>query len=470
MSPRRTAARALAHADTYATWRDAAREVDDVTGALDWRADDTGFESLRDTIRTLDDLRASEAVLPLAEHVHAELARTLGDLDAAGLYDTALSGPKDVVTDYLSALEQAMRWLADTAAVPAEEKLRHFRRAQRLLGRTALVLSGGATLGFHHLGVVKALLEADALPRVMSGASTGAMIAAGMCTRTDDELRALFADVSVIARNGLVRAGLRDQLASRAWLDPNGLYDVLKHNCGEWTFAEAYRRTGRVLNIAVSPTQTRQRPRLLCHLTAPDVLVASGALASSALPGLFPPIVLEQRTRDGVVPYAPRERWIDGSMREDLPMSQLARLHDVSHFVVSQTNPHVLPFVSAKGRVGAALGLLGHSARIQAAHGAEVGRRVAGRSMLRPVFDTVHAVMDQAHRGDIDIHPRLRPKAYLRMAANPTLDELRTFVFEGERATWPRIAQIRDQLRIRRVLAACVERCKNPDTVRLSAK
>ena len=38
-----------------------------------------------------------------------------------------------------------------------------FRRAAHIFGRSALMLSGGATLGFSHLGVVKALFEHDLL-------------------------------------------------------------------------------------------------------------------------------------------------------------------------------------------------------------------------------------------------------------------------------------------------------------------
>ena len=38
------------------------------------------------------------------------------------------------------------------------------------------------------------------------------------------------------------------------------------------------------------------------------------------------------------------ERWIDGSFGNDLPMMRIGRLHNVNHFIVSQVNPHVLPF------------------------------------------------------------------------------------------------------------------------------
>ena len=48
--------------------------------------------------------------------------------------------------------------------------------------------SGGGSLGTFHMGVVKALHSLDALPRVFSGASAGAIVCAIICTRTDEEL------------------------------------------------------------------------------------------------------------------------------------------------------------------------------------------------------------------------------------------------------------------------------------------
>jgi len=42
-----------------------------------------------------------------------------------------------------------------------------------------------------HFGVVKALLDSNLLPRVIAGTSCGSLIAAFVCTRTDEELKTL---------------------------------------------------------------------------------------------------------------------------------------------------------------------------------------------------------------------------------------------------------------------------------------
>ncbi|NLA50010.1 MAG: hypothetical protein GX876_11185, partial [Bacteroidales bacterium] len=46
---------------------------------------------------------------------------------------------------------------------------------------TGLVLSGGGTRGFAHLGVLKALNEADIYPDVVSGTSAGALAGLMYC-------------------------------------------------------------------------------------------------------------------------------------------------------------------------------------------------------------------------------------------------------------------------------------------------
>lgn len=68
---------------------------------------------------------------------------------------------------------------------------------------------------------------------------------------------------------------------------------------GDMTFHEAYERTGRIINITVSPGSRYETSRLLNYLTAPDVLVWSASCASCALPGLFPGVELVRKDING---------------------------------------------------------------------------------------------------------------------------------------------------------------------------
>lgn len=52
------------------------------------------------------------------------------------------------------------------------------------VGRTALMLSGGAIMGMYHIGVVQALIEADLMPKIIAGSSAGSIIASIIATHT----------------------------------------------------------------------------------------------------------------------------------------------------------------------------------------------------------------------------------------------------------------------------------------------
>ncbi len=460
---------ALVAAGSYAEWLALAQEYDRRSGADAWRDEEESewydARRLRSDLRELRRLRERGDGAALADTLTTSVYRHQADLASEELYTVALAGTKRLVGAWLDEVEASLRWLVanPVAGLGSDAKRRRFEQAWAVYGRSALLLSGGATWGFHHLGVVKALFENGALPHILSGASTGAMIAAGICTRDEAGIAALFSDPEQIRLDGLLSVGVGRALRAGALLDPARLYEVLLHNCGDYTFAEAHARSGRALSISVSPTRTRQKPRLLSYLTAPDVLVASAALASSALPGLFPPVELKCRAPDGrIVAYAPGETWADGSIHGDIPKLRLARLHNVNHFLVSQTNPHVAPLMSlrAGGGVGPVVaGAASVTARTQSAYVTDVLRRAAPRwsGTVERMADHAYAFVSQDFGGDIDIHPRFRPTLLTRIVRNPSRADLAEFIREGERATWPKLPRILDQTRIGRTFRACAQ-------------
>ena len=95
-------------------------------------------------------------------------------------------------------------------------------------------------------------------------------------------------------------------------------------------------------------------PRLLNYLTAPNVLIWSAIAASCSVPFMFSSYeILAKDPKTGCAkPWnAYPERWIDGSVDNDLPMAKLSELFNVNHFVVSQVNPHIVPFLEKSSRV-----------------------------------------------------------------------------------------------------------------------
>jgi TAG lipase/steryl ester hydrolase/phospholipase A2/LPA acyltransferase len=108
------------------------------------------------------------------------------------------------------------------------------------------------------------------------------------------------------------------------------------------TFAEAYKKSGRVFCITLSSTTKKAPPVLLNYLTAPNVTLASAVVASSAVPGFLPPVKLQYKNPDGSIRggqmSAKEETYFDGSIRQDIPVNGLAEMLNCQFFVVCQAN------------------------------------------------------------------------------------------------------------------------------------
>jgi predicted acylesterase/phospholipase RssA len=108
-----------------------------------------------------------------------------------------------------------------------------------------------------HFGVVKAFLDADLLPRVISGTSAGGLVAALVCTRTDAELKQLL--VPELA-NRITACEEHFNIWFKRFWKTGARFDSVEwarkssfFTRGSMTFREAYMRTGRILNISVIP-------------------------------------------------------------------------------------------------------------------------------------------------------------------------------------------------------------------------
>jgi NTE family protein len=343
----------LTKATSYSEWLSIATSLDGKEDKLSWRKQDESdiFHSqlLREHITTMQELRSSKDGVRLIGIVQESLSRHSWELNSPQLYQEAYSGTKYIISEYFREIEDSINFICDNdfPGITDRDKLKIFEEGNRIHGNTALMLSGGASFGIYHLGVVKALLAESLLPRIISGSSMGAIVAAAACSKTDEELREFFANPTDIHRVAIKVNEAGDIFKEGSVMDPKQLMEHIHNNIGDYTFKEAFEKTGRVLNISVSATRKRQRPRVLNHLTTPNLLIEQSALASCAIPGIFPPVTLLSKDKNGnAIPYMESEKWIDGSVHLDVPMQRIIRLHNVSRSIVSQANPHVIPFVN----------------------------------------------------------------------------------------------------------------------------
>lgn len=386
----------------YQEWLKLANELDMLRGLDKWRREENDSplmdaRLMRRRIRDTERMLHSCDLFDLMFRLRGGLARDQYGTSHEGLYSLATSGTKFIVDEYHSVCSKALNYICDTEndEVPDDVKLAFFNETRHSYGRTALLLSGGAFLGYYHMGVSRALYLEGLLPRVISGASAGSLMAAMIGTKTDQELDELWnmphgqADTyrrDYFSLSTAIKSPLGKQIASLVpdsikWLvnpicsaifdgkllnlDIQHLQRVVIENTGMWTFQEAFDRTGRIINITVAPLNNYDPPRLLNYLTAPHVCVWSAAVASCAIPGVFDSCFLIVKEPNGA--YRPENEWSrsgpgeekaavgggysDGSIENDLPMQQLSELFNVNHFVVSQVNPHsaLLSALSLKG-------------------------------------------------------------------------------------------------------------------------
>lgn len=463
--------RGLRAASDYDTWHETAEALERHDGTADWReadeSPDYDYALIRSRLAEFRRLRRQGRIDTLVYHLRQGLHWNQGNIGNPLLYERSIIGTKQLIEEYVDEIANTLDYLCDTdfPDLKFEEKIRLFREAAQSFGRSALMLSGGATLGMFHLGVVKALWEQDLIPDVLSGSSAGSIVASGLGTRPQNRYLELFS-AEFIYMEFLERMGIDEAWRQRAVMNPNRLRKCLETVIGDMTFEESFQRSGRSINITVSPVHSNQIPRLVNHLTFPHLYVMDAVMASCALPYLFPPATLMTQNSQGQKePFMPSLKWVDGTLKSDLPHLRLRRLHNVNHYIVSQTNPHIVPFVQDARRkhnslVAAARDFAKTTAKYQIGATADLlGRFIPIEAGRKPLHN-LHSVLGQDYRGNVTIVPPMRLRDYVGLFTNPTPEMVESLIAEGERATWPQVAMIRCHTRISRTFSACLERLK----------
>ncbi len=470
------------NAGSYADWLEAAIEHDNISGARRWReVDQTSqydYGQIRMRLDRLRSLRARQDHHGLLYTLNEGIHGNMGGMGRDSLYRRANFGTKLLIEQYIDEIDDALRYLAELPPdkVDPQEKLDFFYRANICFGRSALMLSGGGALGFYHLGVVKVLLEQNLLPRVISGSSAGAIMAAVLGTHTDKEMEHFYQPANVH-----FEAEREANLFSKMFFGTNPQIDVgdlerlIARMVPDMTFQEAYEKTGRQISITVAPAEPHQRSRLLNAITSPNVLIRSAVMASAAVPGVFPPVTLMAKNLHGEAQeYLPTRKWVDGSIADDLPAKRLSRLYSTNHYIVSMVNPIATPFLDAdhdRSALSRALGGLGIG----------IGREVLNfyRGMVQKdgdnwprfnmLMNTVHALMDQDYSGDINIVPSFRWYNPAKLLSHLSEKDLISLMEGGEHSAYPQIEQIRLCTRISRTMEEILNRFETGD-LRLQAQ
>ena len=463
-------------ADSYSEWTSLAIEHDELSGAKRWReVDQTSkydYSQIRLRLDRLRSLRARHDYQGLLFTLNEGIHGNMGGMGRSTLYRKANFGTKRLIEQYIEEIDDSLHYLAELPAdvIDVQDKLDFFYRANICFGRSALMLSGGGVLGFYHLGVVKTLLEQGLLPRVISGSSAGSLVAGVVGTHTEKELEHFYEPSNVhfeAEREASVFS--RMFFGANPQIDVGDLERLIARMVPDMTFQEAYEKTGRQISITVAPAEPHQRSRLLNAITSPNVYVRSAVMASCAVPGVFPPVMLMAKNVHGESqPYLPTRKWVDGSIADDLPAKRLSRLYSTNHYIVSMVNPVATPFIDTEGERSSLV-------RSLSGFGVGVGREVLNlyRGMVQkqgdnwPRFNmamnTVHALMDQDYSGDVNIVPNFRWYNPAKLLSHLSENDLIELMGEGERTAYPQVETIRLCTQISRTMEEILQRFETGD-------
>lgn len=461
--------RKMREAESYQDWQEAAIAYDKRNGLDRWKQGDKSrlydYTAIRSRLENLKMLRRANDNHGLLFSLNEGIHGNLGGMGASALYQKAKFGTKQLIVDYIKEVTSALEHLAKPRlkGVSQQERIDFFHRAHLCFGQSALMFSGSGTFLFYHIGVLKALWQENLIPDVISGTSGGALIAAAAGTRSSEQLGEIF-DLDFLSFEEDISEILASiKPARRRQLPQDYLNNIIERIIPDLTFEEAYQLSGLKINVSIAPAEKHQKSRLLNAITSPNVMVREAVLASCSIPGVFAPAMLAAKDMHGKrTPYLPGRKWVDGSLSDDLPMKRLSRLYGVNHFIVSQTNPLVLPFISAEKRGEGVLATVSQT-------GLKTMKDwgIATSNILRQPFsqnsypsrllDGYISILSQTYTGDINIMPSARFLNPAKILSSRSPDEVIEMINEGERTTWPLIERIRTQTQISQRLNRLLE-------------
>ena len=128
---------------------------------------------------------ASGDVEEMMFSLRADILRNLGNMTDIGrkLHEPLWGVPR-AVRDYIDETRAQLRAIAQDNDVPIRRSWAFLQETRHCFGRTALLLSGGGTLGTFHVGVARALQRAGCCRACAGGEQRGSIVAAIVASRT----------------------------------------------------------------------------------------------------------------------------------------------------------------------------------------------------------------------------------------------------------------------------------------------
>ena len=263
---------------------------------------------------------------------------------------------------------------------------------------------------------------------------------------------------------------------SGAHVDVHDLEETVARLVPDMTFQEAFELTGRNINISIAPADLHQTSRLMNAIASPNVYIRKAVMASCAVPGVYPPVMLEAKNVHGErQPYLPTWRWVDGSVTDDLPAKRLARLYGVNHYIASMINPIVLVTKDAEVEHTLIPKAVREMLHKRASKLAQTSSIVSQRYTYNwPRFNVIvnmfASVLNQEYSADINVYPDFRKFDMRKILSHLSEEELMALVRQGEMAAWKELDRIETSSKISMTLDSILERYGESDLRHVARK
>ncbi|GMG28751.1 unnamed protein product [Ambrosiozyma monospora] len=457
-------------ATSYTEWYETSIQLDQLCGNNKWKETPESqlfdYELVSTRLEELRSARLEKDYHKLLYLIRTTWTRNMANMDNINLYRHSSVGTKVLVEEFISECETCLKLFASgQTGLDDGYVLGMLMQTRKNYGRVAITMSGGGCFGLLEIGVFATLLEMDLLPKIVSGSSSGSIFSSIMCAKTTPEVLELLSTLAdrqfeIFEKDDTPETTvscLARLLKYGTWFENTHLQTTMKDFLGDLTFREAYNRTGRILNITVSPASVFDQPTLLNYLTAPNVLIWSAVCASCSLPGVFPSsTIYEKQPPTGLIQeWSTQEiKFVDGSVNGDLPITRLSEMFNVNHVIAVQVNPHVAPLLKmsiecvggeVENEYSAKLKqLLHHGYNLvttEAMHYLEVLSEIG---IATNICTKLKQVLSQQYSGDITILPDIRLTELNKLLANPTPEFIWDCIVRGARATWPKVSIIKN--------------------------
>ncbi|KAG7834568.1 hypothetical protein KL943_002952 [Ogataea angusta] len=457
-------------ATSYAEWHETSVKLDALMEKDVWKKQEESdlydWQLVKMRLLELREARLNNDYSRMLYLIRTTWTRNMANMDNINLYRHSFVGTKKLIEEYILECQQCLAALTRQDC-PLDDTyvLAMLMQTRKNYGRVAITMSGGSCFGMLGMGVFSTLLELDLLPKIVSGSSSGSILSSIICSKTTPEILSLLESITsskfeVFGKDDnpeTFLTCLARLLKYGTWFDNSHLRATMREILGDLTFRGAYNRTGRILNITVSPVSVHEQPTLLNYLTAPNVLIWSAVCASCSLPGIFPSsAIYEKSVKTGEIHEwsDTMVKFLDGSVHSDLPIRRLSEMFNVNHVIACQVNPHVVPFLKMSVQcVGGEIEneysaklkqILNNTCELLTAEAIHYFELAAELGVATNFSTKMRQILSQPYSGDITILPEIRFNEMNKLLVNPTPEFLLDALVRGARATWPKISIIKN--------------------------